>query len=409
MKKNILGLSLLLLCACQSDENGGSGANTRTDIKLTASEQTIVDAGTTFAFGFMQAIEQAEGEKESYFVSPLSASLALSMVTNGANGNTLSEMKRALGFGTYTIDELNDFYAKLVAGLMKVDKTTELAIANSIWVNKDFPVKDAFMKVNREKYDAEVRVIDFFTPQAVPTINQWCSDQTKGRIDEIVKTINPLTRMILLNALYFKGTWVYQFDKKFTMKTSFTNHDHSTTSVDMMMQTEKLPYLEEANLKIAELPYGNEAYSMVVLLPQNDQTPEQVIAALTPEMWNGWMERLPANKTTIDVAFPKFTRKFERSLVDDLKQMGMLLAFDGRNADFSKISDAFLYISDVRQNTFVEVNEEGTEAAAVTVVTMDTNAFPSNPAFRVDRPFVYFIKEKSTGAILFAGKMLSME
>ncbi len=410
MRKSIFVWSVLLFCACQSEEGGNKfKTQERKDIVLTRGEQDMVEEGNYFAFNLLKVVEQNE-TKENYFISPLSASLALSMTTNGAGSSTLSEMKQVLGFDAYTVDEMNTFYKKLVNELLKVDNSTELGIANSIWVKEGFPVLSSFKEVNRTMYDAQVEELNFDSPNAVKTINQWCADQTNGRIDKMLDQIPEMARMYLLNALYFKGIWNAKFEKKNTSKSDFTNSDGSKKKVDMMKQEHLFPYITDMDLQIAEFSYGNEAFSMVVLLPEDNQTPEQVIAGLTVEKWTEWMDKLLGRESTLDVRFPKFKMEYSRELNDDLIELGMQKAFDPNKADFSKMSDLRLFISMVKQNSFVEVNEEGTEAAAVTIVEMEyTSAAPPQVIpFHMNRPFVYIIKEKSTGAILFIGKMGKM-
>ncbi len=412
MKKCMLGWSLLLICACQSNENESDilQPQERKDIELIGSELKMLEEGNNFAIDLMKALEQNE-EKDNYFISPLSASLALSMVTNGAANTTLAEMKQMLGFGAYSMEEMNAFYKKMTTGLLAVDNSTQLGIANSIWIREGFPVYDSFKTVNRNMYDAEVRDLDFRSPQAVPTINQWCANKTNNRINEVIKEITDDMYMFLINALYFKGTWKARFDKANTAPADFTNKDGSKSRVDMMKQGCTLAYTSEDGLQIAEFPYGNEAFSMVVLLPTDNATPEQVIAGLTSEKWSQWMKQLSQSKEMLDIRFPKFKMEYERELSDDLKMLGMKEAFIGGVADFSQISLEKLYVGFVKQNTFVEVNEEGTEAAAVTVVgeVLTSAGNPQPVPFYMDRPFVYVIKEKSTGAILFMGKMGSMK
>ncbi len=408
-KSMVVWSSVLLLCACQSEEGSKShDLQERKDIELTRSEQTMVDEGNYFAFNLLKSVDQNEKE-ENYFISPLSASLALSMTTNGADGTTLAEMKRLLGFDAYTLDEMNGFYKKLIAGLMEADNTTQLGIANSIWVKEGFKVKDSFTQVNKDMYNARVEALDFSSANAVKTINQWCSDNTNGKIEKILEQIPSDASMYLINALYFKGVWKAKFDKANTTKGDFINEDESKSQVDMMKQECTLPYAAYVDLQIAEFPYGNEAFSMVVLLPYGDNTPEKLIADLTPEKWNEWMEQLSKRKTSLDVNFPKFKVEYERILNDDLKQLGMKSAFTN-SADFSNMADEALCISMVKQKTFVEVNEEGTEAAAVTAVeAIATSAGPPRlGTFYMDHPFIYAIKEKSTGTILFIGKMGKM-
>ena len=408
MKKTLLcfGAAFMLLLSCQSDDPTPT-PNERKDIPLTRSELEMTALGNVFAFDFFKTIVANE-EKENVFVSPLSASIALSMTANGGDGSTLEEMKTTLGFVDYSLEEMNGYYKKLVNGLLTVDNTTTLGIANSIWIKEGFNVKQPFVDVNKDMYDAEVRTLDFNSPQAVNTINGWCSDKTNKRITNILESIDPSARVFLINALYFKGIWVNKFDKSSTVSEEFTSVSGQKSMVDMMHQECSIPYTSEVGLQVAELPYGNEAFSMVLLLPGDGQNIDNLMSQLTPENWEKWTSRLSSR--IVDIKLPKFKLEYSRELINDLMMMGMRVPFDGRLANFSKMSDADLYINLVKQDTFVEVNEEGTEAAAVTVVgAFETSVGPSQPiSFHVNRPFIYVIKEKSTGAILFMGKMGSL-
>jgi serpin B len=362
--------------------------------------------GNEFAFGFFKTVVDNE-EKENVFVSPLSASIALSMAANGAAESTLEEMKTTLGFENYSLDEMNVYYEKLVDGLPAVDNTTTLGIANSIWIKEGFNVKQPFVDVNKDRYDAEVKYLDFNSRQAVDVINQWCSDQTNRRITNILDYIDPDARLFLINALYFKGVWAGKFDRRNTVPDDFTAASGQKKKVDMMRRECGTPYASDEGLRILELPYGNEAFSMIILLPDEDQSIDNIVDRLTSENWKRWLERL--NNHTVDVKLPKFKMEYSRELINDLKELGMNIPF-GIDADFSKMSDAGLFIGLVKQDAFVEVNEEGTEAAAVTVVGMFATSLPDGGKpqvipFHVNRPFICIIKEKSTGAILFMGKV----
>jgi serpin B len=392
----------MLLLSCQSDDPVPT-PNERKDIPLSRSEVEMTALGNEFAFNFFKTIVQNE-RTVNVFVSPLSASIALSMTANGSAGTTLEEMKTTLGFKDYSLDEMNAYYKKLVNGLLTVDNTTTLGIANSIWIKEGFKVKQPFIDLNKEVYDAEVRNLDFNSPQSVDVINRWCSDKTNARITDVLESIDPDTRLFLINALYFKGIWTSKFDKRNTAPDDFTAISGQKNKVNMMHQECTAPYTSDEGLQIVELPYGNEAFGMVILLPEESLDIDRVIDRLTPADWDKWMQGLSAH--TIDLKLPKFKLEYHRELNGDLMRMGMTTPFQN-GADFSKMSDADLYIGMVKQDTFVEVNEEGTEAAAITVVGMlGTSAGrPQVIPFHVNRPFIYMIKEKSTGAILFMGKM----
>ncbi|WP_203558152.1 serpin family protein [Bacteroides sp. 214] len=404
MRNLLLAFTLFALCACEGESNSPQD---RLDIPLTRSEQEMTAKNNAFALKFFKEVYNNE-VKDQFMISPLSASLALSMSTNGAANETLEEMKSTLGFTDYSLDEMNAYYRKLISGLLAVDNTTKLGIANSIWYRQGLAVNPLFVQTNKEKYDAEVRDLDFNSDKSVDIINQWCSDKTNKCIPEIIETINPDQMMFIINALYFKGTWKYKFTKSDTAKEDFTTANGSTIKVDMMNQEATIPHISDEDIEIAELPYGNSAFSMVILLKDNnlDALAEQI----TPERWDEWMEGLSQYCSMTRIKLPKFKLEYDRVLNGDLQNLGMNAAFNSHIADFSKMTDIHLFISMVKQNTFIEVNEEGTEAAAVTSVGFEATAVGPGRSgtFYVTRPFIYAIKEKSTGAILFMGRMNSI-
>ena len=342
LKKTIAALSLLsILAACQNDENPSKPEpKPRKDISLTRVEQSLLDANTDFAFRFFSQVCNTEDEKPNVFVSPLSASLCLSMITNGASGNTLTEMQDVLGFpaSSFSLDDLNNYNQKLTTALLDLDNTTQLGIANSIWVKQGFKVYDSFVNVNKQMYDAQVQELDFTSPTAKDVINRWCAEQTNDCIKEVIKVIPANARMYLLNALYFKGIWASQFEKSATRQENFTNSDGTQQKVNMMNQTEMFNYTKNSTFSIAELPYGNEAFSMVILLPSGGKTLDESLSELTSENWKEWNSNMAGKQ--LQVKLPRFRVEYDKTLIDDMIAMGMKDAFDGNKADFSKMSAA---------------------------------------------------------------------
>lgn len=409
LKKTITALSLLcILAACQSDDNSSPQPKPRKDIALTRAEQEMMDLGTDFAFRFFNQVCKTEVEKPNLFISPLSASLCLSMIANGALGNTLSEMTDVLGFSGYSLEEMNNYNKKLVEALLDLDNTTQLGIANSIWIKKGFGVHDDFVSVNKKMYDAQVQELDFASPKAPDIINGWCAGKTNNCIPKVLNEIPETARLYLLNALYFKGIWKNQFKKSDTAEEAFTNADGSKSTVHMMnLRDERFNYAENEYFSMAELPYGNEAFSMVVLLPAEGKSLDECLPQLNDERWGEWNSSL--SSSALNLKLPRFEMEYDKELIDDMMVMGMQEAFTP-SADFSGMADEDLFISLLQQFTYVKVNEEGTEAAAVTVGGMDVVApGPSMVIpFYVDRPFIFLIKEKSTGVILFMGKVTKL-
>jgi serpin B len=378
----------------------------RKDIVLTKVQQEILDHGNEFAVDLLREM-CLEMEGDNVFISPLSASLALSAVTNGAVGTTLEDMKGVLGFQSYSLEEMNGFYHYLVPALKDVDNTVSLQIANAVWIEETFPVKTPFIQSLQHYYDASVTNLDFSDPDAPSVINQWCADNTNDLIKKILDRIDPDARLIYTNALYFKGKWESTFDKDDSWMGSFTNLSGSTGQVTYMEQTNDFPYTTSQGVAIAEIPYGNKAYSMVIVLPDTGVSVMDVISGLTPEQWNLWTSGLYTSE--LNLRIPRFKVEFDskETMIPVLTRMGMGVAFDPFRADFNHISDIPLFIALLKQNAVIQVDEEGTEAAAVTTVGFNvTSAGPGHTIpFHVDRPFLYFIKEKSTGTILFAGLM----
>ena len=408
IKKMMLVAGLLgILAGCQNDEGGSSkGPQPRKDIPLSRSEEQMTDESTDFAFRFFKQVNATEQKEPNWMISPLSASFALGMITNGAAGNTLTEMKETLGFSTASLEEMNMYYRKLTDALLDLDNTAKLGIANSIWIKEGFKIRDTFTGVNREMYDAQVENLDFTSPTAPDVINAWCAEKTNNCITEVIKNIPSVARVYLLNALYFKGIWAEKFDKADTREEEFTNTDGSIAKVQMMNQTANFGFTGNEFFSVAEFPYGNEAFAMVVLLPAENKTLDESLAGLTYDNWKIWNKQL--NSRELEVKFPRFELKYNKILKNDMTAMGIKDAFDAK-ADFSAMSDDDLFIGLLEQHTYIKVDEEGTEAAAVTVSGFITSAGPGGGMrFHVNRPFAFIIKEKSTGTILFMGKVTKL-
>ncbi|MDR1552781.1 MAG: serpin family protein [Prevotellaceae bacterium] len=377
-------------------------------IQLTSNEVLMKAENNNFSVDFFATLYDKIENKENIIVSPFSLSMALAMVWNGAETETKQEIQETLGLGNYPKEEVNAYFKKLNDALLKTDPNTQLAIANSIWTHKGFPVKQAFYDVNKTWYNAEARELDFFSPDAVTTINKWCADNTNNLIKEIIKEISPGEVMYLLNALYFKGIWSNKFDANQTQKQSFYKEDGTTVMADMMFQNHTLGYYGDEHLSLTALDYGNGAFSMVFALPYQDVSFDEMLNQLTqPDYFENCIQTGFNNICDVDLFIPKFKIEYKETLNDVLKLMGMELAFSDY-ADFSGISDISLKISKVLQKAYIDVNEKGTEAAAVTAVGGMATSVPPQPqkvTFRADRPFLFTIRENSTGTILFMGKV----
>jgi serine protease inhibitor len=368
---------------------------------LSASEQAVIGASNHFAFGLLRGVVEQD-TASNVFLSPLSASMALGMTMNGARGETFSGMRSALGFGAMGPGEVNASYRSLLALLLGLDSSVDLRIANSIWVRQGFPLHDAFVASSREYFDASVTALDFSDPGAPKVINAWVERGTNGKIEEIVEQIDSDVMLYLINAVYFKGSWTTRFDRARTREAPFHRADGSEQRVRMMhLPQGKVRHLRTPEAEIVDLPYGRGAFSMTVVLPSRGRSLDALLASLDAERWNAWMEQLREGE--LDVFLPRFRLEYEQILNRTLQSLGMERAFAPGLADFSGMSPAGggLFISQVKQKTYVDVNEEGTEAAAVTSVEIRLVSAP--PSFVADRPFLVAIRERLSGTILFLG------
>jgi len=402
----LIALASLLAWAC----GDGSPTGPVDDIPglpraLSLNEELLVIAGNDFTFRFLDQVYRTAPDS-NLFLAPLSASMALGMTLNGTAGATFDEMRSTLGFGSMSLDQINEGYRDLIDLLLTLDPSVELGIGNSIWYREGFPVRTDFVQRTESYFDAEVRALDFADPGAANIINSWVKGETRGKIEEIVEDpVDATTVMFLINAIYFKGSWTHRFPKDKTTQATFTGESGATGMVPLMELIDTLPYAETQSYQAVDLPYGGKAFSMTLLLPRPDVPMRELVASLNPMAWSQIVESLRPKEGT--VYLPRFRLEWERELKDDLRAMGMNVPFIGGQADFSGLSDEAiqrgLYISKVKQKTFVEVNEEGTEAAGVTSVELRELSIPDRFFFRADRPFLFVIRERFSETILFAG------
>ena len=369
---------------------------------LTVSEREVIARSNAFAFELLREVHQRE-DGPNVFLSPLSASMALGMTLNGAAHATFDSMRATLGFEGLAQDEINRAYHDLTELLLKLDPKVELAIANSIWARQGVPFLPSFFEVVGTWFDAEAQTLDFGSPAALAAINGWAAAKTKNRIPKVLDEITPLQIMFLLNAVYFKGDWTDRFDVGMTNASSFRLGDGQTVQVPTMHGTIKAAVFHRPGVALGELAYGGQAFVLTIAMPEGDGSLADLITTLDAETWADWTGTLPAGDYAklagIDVALPKLELTYEKYLNDALTAMGMGLAFTG-DADFTRMTPGGAYIDFVKQNTFLKVDEKGTEAAAVTTVAMATSMPPS---LIVDRPFLLAIRERLSGTILFLG------
>ncbi len=395
-------LTVGMLASCSEDEpvtpnvkyNPGT-------IKLTTAQQAQVENSNEFAWKFFK--EVSKGEQQDVFVSPLSVTYALGMLANGAVGDTQKEILEGLEFRSGKVDDINSLCHQLMIESPKLDKSTKVSMANAVVANKNKPLQPDFKNVVEKQYQALVTNQDFSSPATLSFINQWASDHTQGMVPKILERINPDGVSYLLNALYFKGIWYRQFDKKHTKKEAFTKADGTKSQVQMMHQKERFFAAENDNYQTVVLPYGNGSYEMVVLLPREGKDLSSLLQTMDAKKWKDNLKNTYSSK--VDLKLPRFTSAYTRELNDVLKLLGMNAMFDSSKANLTKMSAVSSFVSMVLQKAKIEVDEEGSKAAAVTVVdTAPTAVAPSKPIlFHANRPFMYAIVEHSTGTIFFMG------
>lgn len=409
------GRTILIALLCTSASACGDGSPTGPVPEITGlpralslAEELVVSAGNDFAFRFLDQVYQTVPDS-NLFLAPLSASMALGMTMNGTAGSTFDEMRNTLGFGSVSLDQINQGYRDLIDLLLGLDRSVEMGIGNSIWYRSGYPVREDFLERTRSYFDAEVNALDFGSPGAADIMNAWVKNATKGKIEAIVDPpISPFTIMFLINAIYFKGDWTHRFPKGKTTQATFTGMDGAAGSVPLMELKDTLLYGETNDYQAVDLPYGGKAFSMTVLLPRAGLPMREFLASLDAAKWNQMVGSLTEKEGT--VYLPRFRMEWERELNDDLKAMGMVVPFGG-GADFTGLCHEALqrgiYISKVKQKTYVDVNEEGTEAAGVTSVELRDSAVPDHFVVRADRPFLFVIRERFSETILFAGVLVA--
>lgn len=389
----ILTMGLLAGCAAVADKPAPA----------TAVDSRLVEGHLQFGFDLMRQIWQ-EKPGDNLVLSPASAALVLSLTANGAQGETEAAMLEGLRLKGMTLTEINQASQALQSVLANPDAKVTVEIANSIWYEKGLKLKKPFVDLGRQQYQAEVKGLDFSRPASLTTINDWVKKATHGRIPTIVDKLDG--HAYLINAVYFHGTWSEPFDKALTKERPFTRLDGSSSQRPMMSATDRYGYLKGDGFQAVRLPYGEGRLAMYLFVPDQVDGLIPFLQGLSAQGWQGWMGQFKQQRGT--VVMPRVKVEDDRVLNDALKAMGMGIAFDGR-ADFTGLTEGVaLYISLVRQKTFLEINEEGTEAAAATAVVMTSSARPGEP-FEVvaDHPYFVAIRDDRTGAVLFTAAIVN--
>lgn len=382
------------MCALMTSVIGFNAKANPKSIELTDNEHQLVESNNDFAFNLFR---KARGE-ESSIMSPLSITYALGLMNNGAAGETQQEINQVLGFGDAGADAINAFCRKMLTEAPTLDETTAAEIANTIFVNSGlgYELQQSFIEKANAFYDAQPQSLDFYDEQnTLGIINGWANDHTHGMIPEVLNehSFSPSAVSYLLNAIYFKGAWMNPFDKEKTREEPF----NGGLTVPMMHQWEKYEYTENDLYQAVRLPYGNEAYLMTVFLPREGKTIDEVLSEMS-----GKDIKFSAWTYDVDLKLPRFTTSSNIPLTDIMKELGMPKAFS-MEAEFPYFCNRGVYISNMFQKAIIDLDEEGTEASAVTVIDIGTG-IPNYVTFHANRPFFYTISERSTGAIFFIGQ-----
>ena len=405
--KTFLGLfcSVLLLCVGCDEFRPDMFDKKEAKPEIGTVDGSVVTANTKFGFSLFNEIRKTEQDK-NIFISPFSVSVALAMTLNGAAGETEQAMTNTLQLHGLDSESINTGYAGLRQTLLTSDPKVTLTIANSLWARQGFSFKPDFLQRNTQFFGAEISTLDFDNSSASKTINQWVDTNTNGKIQKIVgDQIDPITVLFLINAIYFKGTWQKEFDPSKTREGPFHLANGDEKQVPMMRQQRWYPYYREENFQAISLAYGDGQMSMYIFLPDRESDLNIFLENLNAESWENWMSQF--HEQDVSLVMPKFKLEYGKTLNDPLKALGMDVAFDPELADFSRMASlefGNLYIEKVVHKTFVEVNEEGTEAAAATSVEVGVKSVPPPPiSFSVDRPFFFAIRDNETKTVLFMG------
>ena len=416
MKKSILYYLLwclimsVALVSCSDDNESGSGVENEQPavytIKLTAPQKKVLSQSNDFAFDVLKSIND---ENTNNFVSPYSLGQALAMLANGAEGETYDEIARVLKIGDgASLADINTFYATMNQALTSIKSSAKFAVANSLWTNQKYDsyLLDSYKTDMLTHYGAQVQALDFSDAGSVETINKWANKQTNGAIPSIVKATDSESHALLLNSLYFKGLWKY-FPKKNTHHEMFRNQFDRNENVKMMESdiTAINGFISDDEL-MAEFDYGGKAFQLQIIMPIKQKI-NDYIAELNGEKYVQMLTEMQSTETI--VTMPKFKHSYENQLIENMKKMGICRVFN-EDAQLGKLSSyRGLSVTKLQQNTLIEVNEEGTTAAAVTMgeIGPTANVLPSR--FIIDHPFIYIIRERTTGVILFIGKVQTME
>ncbi|XP_053198038.1 serpin peptidase inhibitor, clade B (ovalbumin), member 1, like 3 isoform X2 [Scomber japonicus] len=382
-------------------------------------------ANTTFSLALFKKLNE-DDKTANIFFSPFSISSALAMLMLGTRGNTATQMSEVLGFNSQCLkpqngeDDVHSSFAQLLSELNKPEAAYALSVANRLYGEQSYQFVEDFLADTKKHYNAELESVDFSTSaeEARVNINSWVEKNTQDKIKDLLtpETLDNMTKLVLVNAIYFKGSWNQQFEEDSTVDAQFKINKNDTKPVKLMCQKSKLPFaaIPEINCQMLELPYKEKELSMLIFLPneiEDDTTGlEKLEKELTYEKFVEWTSPDMMGQIEVEVELPRFKMEEKYDLNDVLKSMGIVDAFDVTKSDFTGMSKANdLELSKVVHKAFVEVNEEGTEAAAATGAVVSNRAGVVTETFKADHPFLFFIRHNSTMSVLFAGRYCSPE
>ncbi|MBR4898976.1 MAG: serpin family protein [Prevotella sp.] len=385
-----------------------------TPVVLSAAQKVFANDNNSFTLSFLKTMNEAVNSGKGFVCSPLSITYVLAMVNDAASGETEQELEQTLGFHKGGIQAVNGYCKNLIDNLPKVDENVQLTIANAIFLNKIYTLRDQFLKDMKTYYDAKAEALDFSSPATLGYINGWCNEKTQGMIPTILNEVDPDAVSYLLNAIYFKANWMSKFDPSKTKTETFATPT-GTKQIPLMHQNVMTGYMKTDDYAAVTMPYGSGLWNMTVLLPEEGKTTDDVISILAKEGWLTDYDKNPLmgyREAEVDLKLPRFETSTDTndfgSLVGMLKEMGIQQAFNPKKAEILNMCDVPVFISMMRQKAKIEVNEEGSKMAAVTVAQMDATSMAPDEMVKADfhanRPFVYLIHEASSGVILFVGK-----
>ncbi|MDY4744143.1 MAG: serpin family protein [Bacteroidaceae bacterium] len=413
----LMGMTAMVLSACRTTrvekaaENGNANWSVNEEVDesfliLSDAQHEMVNNNNSFAF----SLYNKTMGMNSRVVSPLSVTYLMSMLANGADGETQQQILATLGWAGEgiqqpSLQDINDYSRMLIEKTARLDKAVTVEIANYVAVNKEFKLNSKFQKSVERDYKAGVESLNFTSPSTLKRINDWCNDRTHGMIPSIINELDPDAVSYLMNAIYFNGTWKDKFSKEETKQEMFRGYTRDIQYVDMMHRHGEYFYADGDGYSAVSIPYGNGAFRMTVILPSEGSFLRDVMASMDGGKFQALQRSM--EKCNVDLKIPRFTTEVDLPLNDIISALGAPLIFSSQ-ADFSQFARGNFYVSKMFQKAKIEVSEEGTKAAAVTAAIMMMSAVrpekKRNVVFHADSPFAYIISENSTGSIYFMGQ-----